>query len=675
MPLPKANSWRSTLRLVQLASTITLASTAPAADITFQGLSTTSIEDARSYIKSQIEYIQKNGATTARADDAAFFLQRSLRHRGHDQATVNWQLQGDTVRLTVKEGSQKILQTVNATGNTTLEDSGIRELITSRTRDQLKIPLGKPVPFVPDDIRHGISSIIDYYHLLGYKDAKVTLVPDPPTAPTITLQVFEGTLHQISEITLPEPPTPDLAEALTTLRENHTTQPFTSHTTTSIARELESLGKAHGYYDTTATAAAKTFRPEGTTTQVDILATADFGQRYKISRIKVSGNEKIKDRFFQRKLLEFDGNPYDPQGISKFTSDLLRTGSFKKVITTPTPQKDGTIVLDVEVEEAKTVKFGPYIGYGTYEGIIAGFTYRDANLFGLVRGLGIDAEYTSRGLRGDIFYNDKWFLWSDWELTFGISTQTEQNEGYTKWETGLRAELRRTFLEQHSLSLFATTSLTDITEFEIAEKFLGPENYITSTLGFRYDYGLAPNGISDHQGFEFGSSAAIGIADIPFFRTSARAAYHWPITENTLLSLGARSTAIVPLGTEELLPIDLRTFNGGARTVRSFRERALGPRDNSGFPLGGEFSTAFNAQLEFPLPKAPHGLKGIIFADAGNLTFEFKDAGLTNLNYAAGLGIRYNTPIGPLRIDYGHNLNRQENEPSGSVHIGFGYAF
>ena len=677
MNSPRPNSWRNALRLVHLAGTLalTFVTSASAGEVTFRGLSTTTIDDARGFIENQIEYIQKNGATTARADDAAFFLQRALKNRGYDEAAVDWQVQGNSVVLEVTEGRQKTLETVNATGNTVLDNDGIRELVTSRTREQLKIKLGEPVPFVPDDIQHGVDSVADYYRLLGYKDATTTLVPDPPKAPAVTVKVVEGSLHKAGVITLPEPPNLEMTEAMTTIRESYVDKPYTEDTAAILAGELETLGLANGYYDTTATASTTAFRREGDITLVDISATANFGERYKVSRIDVRGNEKVKDRFFKRKLLEFDGNPYNPDGVNKLSRDLLRTGAFKKVISTPLPQEDGTIVLDVEVEEAKTVKFGPYIGFGTYEGGIIGVTYRDVNLFGLVRGLGVDAEFSQRGLSGDIFYNDKWFLWSNWELTLGLSAQTEENEGYTKFETGLRAELRRTFLEKHAVTLFANTSITDITEFEIEEQFLGSENYITTALGIRYDYGLDSSGLSDHDGFEFGTAASIGIADIPFFRTNIRAAYHWPITENSLLSLGARSSAIIPLGSDDLLPIDVRVFNGGSKTVRSFRERELGPRDRSGFPLRGEFSTTFNAQLEFPLPKAPKGLKGVIFTDAGNLLFESDDLGFTDLKYAAGLGIRYNTPIGPLRIDYGYNLNRGENEPSGSFHVGFGYAF
>ena len=669
------NSRRVGLRIVQLVGALALASPGVAAEVTFQGLSTTSIDDARGYIENQIEYIQNNGATTARADDAAFFLQRALRSRGYDTAAVDWQLVGGSVVLEVNEGRQKTLETVNANGNTVLDNDGIRELVTSETRDKLKIKLGEPVPFVPADIQQGVDSVAEYYRLLGYKNASATLAPDPPKAPAITVNVVEGSLHQVGVITLPDAPSTDVGEAMAKVSENLTGKPYTEDTIPIIASELERIGRENGYYDTTATASTTAFRPEGELTLVDISSTANFGQRYKVARIDVRGNEKVKDRFFQRKLLEFDGNPYNPEGISQLSRDLLRTGAFKKVITTPEPQEDGTIILDVEVEEAKTRRFGPFIGFGTYEGGIIGVSYRDVNLFGLVRGLGIDAEFSQRGLSGDIFYNDKWFLWSNWELTLGLSARSTENEGYTVFETGLRAELRRTFLEKHVVTLFANTSISDISDIDIEEQFIGSENYVTTAIGVRYDYGLDSSGLSPHNGFEFGTAASIGIADIPFFRTNIRAAYHWPITKETTLSLGARSSAIIPLGTDDLLPIDVRDFSGGSKTIRSFRERDLGSRDRSGFPIGGEFSTVFNAQLEFPIPKAPQGLKGVVFTDAGNLIFDFDDAGLDNLNYAAGLGIRYNTPIGPLRIDYGYNLNRGRNEPSGTFHVGFGYAF
>jgi outer membrane protein assembly factor BamA len=121
----------------------------------------------------------------------------------------------------------------------------------------------------------------------------------------------------------------------------------------------------------------------------------------------------------------------------------------------------------------------------------------------------------------------------------------------------------------------------------------------------------------------------------------------------------------------ESIPIDLRFFNGGPTTVRSYAERQLGPKDKSGNPLGGEFYTIFNAELTFPIFGA---LQGATFFDAGNLHGD-PDVGFGGMRYAIGAGLRYALPFGPIRIDYGFNPDPHRNEDPGALHLSFGGAF
>ena len=147
--------------------------------------------------------------------------------------------------------------------------------------------------------------------------------------------------------------------------------------------------------------------------------------------------------------------------------------------------------------------------------------------------------------------------------------------------------------------------------------------------------------------------------------------------ERSLLAFGARSGVVYPLktgGTGAVLaiPIDERFFSGGSTTVRSFDERKLGPQDGNGNPIGGEFFTTFNVEYTFPL----YGeLLGAVFVDAGNLLPDARSPGLNDLRYGVGAGLRYNLPIGPIRLDYGVNPNPRADEAFGAFHFSFGFAF
>lgn len=121
-------------------------------------------------------------------------------------------------------------------------------------------------------------------------------------------------------------------------------------------------------------------------------------------------------------------------------------------------------------------------------------------------------------------------------------------------------------------------------------------------------------------------------------------------------------------------PIDERFFNGGSTSVRSFAERELGPYDKkSGDPIGGEAFTIINVEYLFPLVLAD--LRGAVFLDAGNLLADASEFGFANERYGVGAGLRYNLPIGPLRLDYGINPAPRQNEAFGAFHFSFGFAF
>ncbi len=105
-------------------------------------------------------------------------------------------------------------------------------------------------------------------------------------------------------------------------------------------------------------------------------------------------------------------------------------------------------------------------------------------------------------------------------------------------------------------------------------------------------------------------------------------------------------------------------------TVRSFAERRLGPRDQvTGNPIGSNAYTIMNVEYGFPIRG---DFRGAIFYDVGNLTPRL---GFKDLRSGIGAGIRYNLPIGPLRVDYGVNPSPKPGESRGALHISFGIAF
>jgi len=119
------------------------------------------------------------------------------------------------------------------------------------------------------------------------------------------------------------------------------------------------------------------------------------------------------------------------------------------------------------------------------------------------------------------------------------------------------------------------------------------------------------------------------------------------------------------------LPVVERYFLGGRNSVRGFPQDELGPKGTDGTPTGGNAFVLTNVELRTSLGK---GIGLVFFFDSGNVWRTIGDIDLS-MRYTAGLGLRYSTPIGPIRIDYGYKLDRREGESSGEIHFSIGQAF
>jgi outer membrane protein assembly factor BamA len=395
------------------------------------------------------------------------------------------------------------------------------------------------------------------------------------------------------------------------------------------------------------------------------------------------------------------GRPYSPETLDKKFRELMRTSLFNILKVNPTPIDGNRLRLDVSVEEAKPQEFGFSIGYGSFDGAIVGASYANRDLFGYGRPITTSVEWSQRGYKGDILFEDPYLFNTDFRLKIRLSALTYDYDGYSKIELGGRVTLSRQITDKYSIGLVLGGRHVEITDATIKPEFLGRTSYFISSVGFTQTLDLRKNPLVAPRGFVFDNTvdlatSAIG-SDIDLLRTTGRVSYYLSFApeqpqlvgedleksslqkwfERSLLAFGARAGVVYPLdtaGTSAVLaiPIDERFFIGGSTTVRSFAERDLGPHDRRGNPIGGEFYSIFNVEYTFPI----YGeLLGAVFVDAGNLLADARSPALNDMRYGIGAGLRYNLPIGPVRLDYGVNPSPRKDEAFGAFQFSFGFAF
>jgi outer membrane protein assembly factor BamA len=250
-----------------------------------------------------------------------------------------------------------------------------------------------------------------------------------------------------------------------------------------------------------------------------------------------------------------------------------------------------------------------------------------------------------------------------------------RREGYRSFETGLEGQTTWKFGDHYTLDLLGGYSLVNLSEDGLPVSELGETVYtqprlrLTQTLDYRDSAVLPTRGWHLESPLEIG--AAVGNLSTSYAKASLKGGWYHKLNSDYQLGLGGDVGVLIPSGDGQDLPIDLRLFNGGSRSVRSFPERQLGPTVND-YATGGEATWNSNAELIRSLGGT---LKAVAFFDAGTLSRSYDQLGSSDIELAIGLGLRLNLPIGPIRLEYGYNLTQDSGEPTGTLHFAIGITF
>ena len=673
--------------------------------IEFRGQQAFKEKELRVALKEEITTIEDFGLSPARADDLAFFLEVFYRKHGYAKVDVRYVIEsGDRLRLDINEGPRFFLSQVIFDGNAHESADKLFEYMVGPTRERYS-RMEKRLPFVAADLEEGTHLVQRFYVAEGFLDAVVD-APREKFLPEsneveVTVPLHEGRQYFFGKITF-SGQTVYGSEALRGQISDLLARPYTDLRVEDIPRRLEAYFKARGYYDVKVVAdGAPDVAVNG---RVPVHIVVSPGAVYHFDGVTVTGLRRLHPSFVTKRFTRLEGKTYSPDVLDDRFKTLMKTGQFNVLQIKPVPIDGHLLRLDISAEEAKSKEFGFWGGFDTYEGALAGVQVGDRDLFGYGRPLTATIEVSQRSYRGEILYEDPFFFDTDFVFTARAFALTFDYDGYSKFELGGRFELSRKITKYDEASLTFSARHVDITDSQIRPSFLlGPDEYQVDTIGLTNTLDLRENRYVNPRGFLVGNtfdlaSSALG-SDIEFIRSTMRVGYYLPFGSKPLtpgvvddqsagtplqrwvrqssIAFGARAGVINSLtasGSDEAtaIPIDERFFNGGATTVRSFGERDLGPHDNHGHPVGGEFFTVFNVEYTFPIFGE---LQGAVFTDAGNLLPTSEDIGLSDMRYAIGAGLRYKLPVGPIRLDYGVNPDPHEFEDFGAFHFSFGFAF
>ena len=369
------------------------------------------------------------------------------------------------------------------------------------------------------------------------------------------------------------------------------------------------------------------------------------------------------------------GDPYMASDVEDLRSAIVATGLVSSVTLTPKDAGDGEHVdLAVDVRPAPLRTIAGELGYGTGEGYRAAVSWQHRNLFPpegslLLRGvLGTQEQTASATYRRNNFRE------RDHVLTGLVSISNIKRDAYDartitlsgalerqtnilfqkKWVWRIGAELiasdekdafsggnRRTFL---------------IGAVPLSLTYDGSDDLLNPTRGFRLGGRFSPE--LSFQNKTFGYS-----------RVQLDGSIYQPMSDSIVLAARARFGTILGSTVDQIAP-SRRFYAGGGASVRGYGYQAIGPRDANNDPIGGKSLAEFSLES-----RVRFGNFGVVpFIDAGNISTSFLPR-FRDLRIGAGMGLRYYSSFGPIRIDVGTPLNPQKGDPRIAVYVSLGQAF
>lgn len=437
---------------------------------------------------------------------------------------------------------------------------------------------------------------------------------------------------------------------------------------------------------------------------MDVAYVAEPGPRLALGAVSVSGLERLREDYVRRRLGIEEGEPFSPSRLEQARQDLLAHGVLAWARLTPgdAPDETGRLPLSLEVAERppRVIRLGG--AYASDEGATLSAAWIHRNLFGRAEELTLTGEVgrltqnsrsdLSHLAQGTLRLRDLW--WRDLDLRLDLASIGERLDAYDRDAITAGAVLERRFAPGLSGTVGVGFEDAEITQDE------GPQDYRLIFLPLRLSYDTTDDPLDPTRGLRLVTEATPArVVDGPgFVRGRAAASGYWqPAVDAWQGRGGRRSGAAADAASEDdkglalsrtvlaarlalgsiqgaavdEVPPDWRFYAGGGGSVRGFPFQSLGPRTASGRPAGGD--GLLEAALELRL-RFGEAWGAVAFVDAGAVAEE-GIPGLGDLSVGAGLGLRYHTPIGPVRVDLATPLTASSGDSPVQLYIAIGQAF
>jgi outer membrane protein insertion porin family len=577
------------------------------------------------------------------------------------------------VVFNINEGRRMTIDRIVIRGNKGLSDRQIKKALATSEREYW-ILRGK---LVRQRLDEDVERILALYNDHGYIQARVEgydiAVDRQKARVTLTFTVVEGPQYLVDQVKI-------TGVTLFPEREVRRLVKLKPGEVYSRSKLRETVREITDLYSTIGRAAADVVpktEQNPATARVALTIEITEGPEVYVERINISGNLRSQDKILRREIPMAEGELFTLQKLQRARQRLLNLGYFEKVEVGTKPGSDTSkIVVSVDVTERPTGIFSIGGGYSSVDEFVATFDLAQRNFLGRGWEASLRVRAGSRSQQGIISFTEPWLFDRPLSAGFDIFNIRREFTEYNYNSLGGGLRLSHPFAEYwrwHTGYRLTQDEISDLTE--VASSALRDEEgtRVTSLVSGSLtrdsrDSVLAPT----RGGLTSVSLDVAGLGgDSRYIKTVASTAYFQPIWLGHVLS--GRLEGGYGLGWgDDPLPLFERFYLGGPNSIRGFKFRRLSPLDEAGTRIGGTSEILANAEYIIPLP---FGVRLAAFFDIGNVYGFGTRFDPTETREAVGVGFRWMSPFGPIRIEYGVKLDRRKGEDFGALHFSVGSPF
>jgi outer membrane protein insertion porin family len=620
-------------------------------------------------LRHEIESLLRDGALSLDVlEEARDRIEEDLRRRGHRDAFVSRREEerpgGEIVVYLSEPGPEAQVSRVVVDG---IDAARLLPLLDTRAGD----------PLVDRVVEEDAARLRRNLQDDGYTECRVEAdVPDGGGPIPVVFHVRPGPrtlLRQVDVVVTG--PSVDLPE----LR-SKAGQPYSLRT---LARDREALQDACRDAGFLGAEVSPEVRLSEDHTEAHAVLEVTPGARTTVDRVIVAGLEATDPEVVRRELTLKEGDPLGSADLLESQRRLTALGIFERVGITALDPEGGRSSIVVTLDEAPrtTVTYG--IGAGERDIARGSIEVARRNLFGKGRSLSAFARGSFKGSRVLATYQEPYLVGSKLDLLVTAFREEEDRESFDFVRYGGLLQTAVRIAPKTGLILRFSNQKTHVFNVEV------PLDEVDRQFRNSTSAGPSLSLVQDTRDdpLEPGRGRFVG-ADLQlsdpvfggdsFVKSYFQAAAYRRIHPRLLMALSARLGLAWTIreGEPDLLPLPDRFFAGGDNTLRGFELDHVGPLETSesgeAVPTGGNALVLGNAELRFD---AGSHFQLAVFSDSGNVYPRVSDLTLGDVRLTAGVGVRYLTAVGPLRVDWGYKLNRRPGETPGQFHFTIGHAF